>query len=109
MEVREYVAANGKAPFSSWIAKIRDRQVRARIRTRVSRIRVGNFGDCKPIGEGVFELRLQFGPGYRVYFGREHEQLILLLCGGDKGTQDRDIQRAKEMWNEYRTRDDESE
>jgi len=68
-------------------------------------VRLGNFGDCKSLGDGVFELRMTFGPGYRVYFGREGEQVIVLLCGGDKSTQDKDIGRAKAAWTDYRSKD----
>jgi len=101
-EIREYIARNGRAPFSSWLDGLKDVRTRARIRARLNRIRLGNFGDCKPVGNGVFELRLAFGPGYRVYFGREGEQLILLLGGGDKSTQDRDIEKARLAWTDYR-------
>lgn len=67
---------------------------------------MGNFGDCKPIGEEVFELRVDFGPGYRVYFGQVGPEVVLLLCGGDKSSQGRDIRKAQEYWADYRSRDD---
>ncbi len=105
IEVREYLTPDGKALFSEWRKGLRDRQARARILTRLNRVRLGNFGDCKPLGDGVFELRMTFGPGYRVYFGREGEQVVLLLCGGDKSTQSKDIERAKAAWIDYRSRD----
>jgi putative addiction module killer protein len=105
LEVLEYLAPDGKAPFSEWLKGLRDRQARARILTRLNRVRLGNFGDCKPLGNGVFELRMAFGPGYRVYFGRKGEQEVLLLCGGDKSTQNKDIERAKAAWVDYRSRD----
>ena len=72
---------------------------------RINRVRLGNFGDCKPVGGGVLELRMTFGPGYRVYLAREGQSVVLLLCGGDKGSQDRDIERLRQHWNEYRSRD----
>ena len=72
---------------------------------RINRVRLGNFGDCKPVGGGVLELRMTFGPGYRVYLACEGQSVVLLLCGGDKGSQDRDIERARQHWNEYRSRD----
>ena len=105
IEIREYLSPDGKAPFSEWLKDLRDRQARARILTRFNRVRLGNFGDCKSLGDGVFELRMTFGPGYRVYFGREGEQVILLLCGGDKSTQDQDIEKAKAAWTDYRSKD----
>ena len=71
-------------------------------RTRLDRLEGGNFGDCQSVGSGVFELRLHFGPGYRVYFGEVDRTIVLLLCGGDKSTQTRDIQRAKTYWLEYK-------
>lgn len=105
-DIREYITLDGKAPFTEWLNELRDRQTRARIRTRLNRVRLGNFGDCKPVGEGVFELRMTFGAGYRVYYASEHEHLILLLGGGDKSTQARDIEKAKAAWADYRSRND---
>jgi len=69
-------------------------------------VRLGNFGDCKPVGDGVFELRMTFGAGYRVYYARRHDYFILLLGGGDKNTQTRDIEKAKATWADYRSRSD---
>ena len=106
IEVHEYLTPDGKAPFSGWLKDLRDQKTRARILTRLARVRLGNFGDCKPLGDSVFELRMTFGPGYRLYFGREKEQVILLLCGGDKSTQERDIERAKAYWIDYRGKGD---
>lgn len=103
--VEIYRNAVGKEPFSEWLYALRDVKARARIRNRIARIEeLGAFGDCEPVGEGIFELRFFFGPGYRVYFGRIGERIILLLCGGDKRTQARDIRRAKQLFNEYRQR-----
>lgn len=93
---------DGRCPFSEWIEDLRDRKARAVIRARLNRVQLGNVGDCKGIGEGVSELRIAFGPGYRVYFGQEGERIIILLCGGDKGSQDRDIERAKQFWRAYK-------
>ncbi len=104
IEVREYIAPNGKALFSEWLKGLRDRQARARILTRINRVRLGNFGDCKSLGDGLFEFRMTFGPGYRVYFGRVDEQVILLLCGGDKSSQNKDIETARAAWIDYRSR-----
>ena len=71
------------------------------MRVRLNRIRLGNFGDCKRVGGGVEELRIDFGPGYRIYYGRRGSLLVVLLCGGDKGTQARDILTAQKHWKEY--------
>lgn len=87
-----------------WIAELRDRQARARIRTRLSRLALGNFGDCKALDGGVSELRVDWGPGYRVYFARIGAAILLLLCAGDKTTQSQDIERAKTYLQDYRTR-----
>ena len=106
LDIREYLTPDGKAPFTEWLNGLRDRQTRARSRARLNRVRLGNFGDCKPVGEGVFELRMTFGAGYRVYYARGHEHLILLLGGGDKSTQARDIEKAKVAWADYRSRND---
>ena len=80
---------------------------RACIRTRLDRVALGNLGDCEPVGEGVSELRIAFGPGYRVYFAQDGDTIVLLLCGGDKSTQVKDIKRAKEYWADYKERSDE--
>ena len=70
--------------------------------SRLARVRQGNLGDCKPVGEGVSELRVDYGPGYRVYFGQKGRTLVVLLCGGDKRSQDRDIRLAKQFWQEFK-------
>ncbi len=81
--------------FESWLANLRDRRAAAKIAARIERLRIGNPGDVEPIGEGVSELRVHFGPGYRIYFTRKGELVRLILCGGDKSTQAADIKRAK--------------
>lgn len=83
--------------FDSWLAALRDKVGRARIAHRIRSAEHGNFGDCEPVGEGVSEMRIHFGPGYRVYFTRRGEMVYLLLLGGDKSSQKRDIKRAIEM------------
>ncbi|HEV8015539.1 MAG TPA: type II toxin-antitoxin system RelE/ParE family toxin [Stellaceae bacterium] len=80
--------------FAAWFARLRDRQARARIAVRIRRLSLGNPGDVKPVGGGVSEIRVDYGPGYRVYFVSRGELVVVLLCGGDKQTQDRDIERA---------------
>lgn len=81
---------------------LKDSKARAIVRARLNRIELGNFGDCKSVGDGVFEFRISYGPGYRVYFGRVGEIIVVLLCGGDKGTQKHDIVNAKNFWKEYK-------
>jgi putative addiction module killer protein len=83
--------------YASWFANLHDRQARARIDVRIRRLSLGNPGDVKPVGEGVSELRINYGPGYRVYFVQRGQQLVILLAGGDKGTQEKDIQTALEL------------
>ena len=80
-----------------WFRRLRDRDARARIDIRIRRLSLGNPGDVRPVGGGVSELRIDYGPGYRVYFSRRGEAVIVLLAGGDKGSQDRDIRRALEL------------
>jgi putative addiction module killer protein len=103
-ELREYLTETGRNPFREWLHSLRDLEARARIRVRLNRVRLGNLGDCRPVGEGVSELRLDFGPGYRVYFGQDGDVLVILLCGGDKRTQTRDIATAKQYWQTYKRR-----
>ena len=81
-------------------------RARAKIRARLDRVEEGNLGDYKSVGEGVFELRIDYGSGYRIYFGQEGSRIIILLCGGDKSTQAQDIRKAQEYWEDYRSRDD---
>jgi putative addiction module killer protein len=85
------------AEFAEWLARLRDLRARARIAARIERLGFGLTGDAKSVGSGVSELRIDYGPGYRVYFARRGNELVILLCGGDKGSQDRDIAKAKEM------------
>lgn len=99
VEVREFIS-NNRAPYSEWLNEL-DRPLKARVLTRIDRVRRGNFGDAKSVGKGVFELRLDFGPGYRVYFGKEGNTTVILLCGGDKDSQPKDVERAKNLWQQY--------
>ena len=96
-----YVDETGKEPFTEWLYALRDIMGRKRILARVTRLEQGNYGDCEPIGEGLSELRMFFGSGYRVYFGEHGGNIVVLLCGGDKATQSKDIQQAKVYWKEY--------
>lgn len=101
IEILEYLTPSGQNPFRDWLEGLRDRQARARIRVRLTRIRLGNFGDCKSVGRGVSELRIPYGPGYRVYFGRQGNTVVILLYSGDKQTQSQDIALAQTYWNDY--------
>lgn len=102
--IKVYNTAKGKIPFYNWLDGLKDKTVRARINRRLDRVSLGNYGDFKPVGEGVFEMRLQFGAGYRIYFAEINNQIILLLSGGDKGTQTKDIKLAQEYWHEFKNR-----
>lgn len=97
-----YADQNGHEPYTDWVNNLRDKAGQRRIRSRIRRLEQGLFGDCEPVGEGVSELRLFFGPGYRVYFGEDDENIVVLLCGGDKSTQDKDIKNAKLYWKEFK-------
>ena len=86
--------------YHEWFETLKDKRTKARIDVRIRRVSLGNFGDVKPVGRGVSELKINYGPGYRVYFIRHGNILVILLCGGDKSTQDKDIQRAYELAHE---------
>lgn len=91
------------ATFTAWLEGLKDTVGRARILDRIKRLqRDGNFGDCEPVGDGISELRLHFGPGYRVYFLKDGASLVVLLCGGDKSTQSKDIRKAKKIADDWR-------
>lgn len=104
IEIRRYAKSNGKVPVDDWLKKLRDNKIRLRIQQRLRRVSLGNFGDYKFIREGVFELKLDFGSGYRIYFSKIEQTIILLLCGGDKGTQNQDIEKAVEYLKDYENR-----
>jgi putative addiction module killer protein len=104
MEIQYYQTSTGEQPFVAWMERLKDRQARTRIEARLARVAVGNLGDVEPAGEGVMELRIDWGPGYRVYFARVGQLIVLLLCGGDKRTQQRDINRAKDYFEDYKAR-----
>jgi len=100
-ELQIYQTPNGREPFTEWLES-RDQKTQERIESLLDRLVDGNFGDCKPVGEGISEIRLHFGAGYRIYFGEVENTIVLLLCGGDKSSQARDIKRAKTYWQEYK-------
>lgn len=105
--IRNYIAPSGVVPFEEWIGSLKDSVARYRIRTRLDRVEKGNLGVYKPLGDGVNELKFDFGPGYRVYFAEHGDVFVILLCGGDKGSQVKDINIAKMYWQELLGRDHE--
>ena len=100
-EIQNYLTAEGRSPFEEWLDSLRDMKARVKIEKRLQRVALGNLGDYRSVGEGVFELKIDYGPGYRIYFGQIGSTIILLLCGGDKSTQEQDIEKAKEYWRDY--------
>jgi putative addiction module killer protein len=103
IEVREYLDRNGKSPYREWLGKL-DAVTRARIVTSILRVETGNLSQVKGLGGGVSELRLDFGPGYRIYFGREGGELVILLLAGTKKRQQADIEEAHTNWADYKRR-----
>jgi len=104
IEIRHYVSRAGKDVFDDWLSELADARAQARIVTRIDRLAAGNFGDCKPLRQGVCELRIDWGPGYRVYYAMVGKVCVLLLCGGDKRKQSADIDRAIEYLRDYQER-----
>ena len=103
-EIRHYIDASGRDYFAEWREKLRDEKARIAIDRRIIRMELGNFGDHKYLREGVWELRIDVGPGYRVYYAMAGSVIILLLCGGDKDTQSTDINQACEYWCDWQSR-----
>ena len=104
IEIELYETGSGKCPFEIWVKGIKEIHTRAKVLTRIDRLKLGNFGDCKTLQVGVCELRIHYGPGVRIYYGKIGNKVILLLCGGDKGSQERDIVKAKEYLKDYQSR-----
>lgn len=104
LELQRYVMPNGISPYGEWFRSLKDNSTKARIRMRLRRLEMGNLGDYVPVGDGLIELRIHLGPGYRIYCGRHGMEVILLLSGGDKSTQAEDIRRAKGMWADWKER-----
>jgi putative addiction module killer protein len=104
MELRRYLTASGRDIFGEWLSELKDIRTRARIVARTDRLSAGNFGDSKSLRGGLFELRIDWGPGYRVYYAVVGKECVLLLCGGDKRKQSSDIKRALEYLRDYRER-----
>jgi putative addiction module killer protein len=104
VDVQQYQTRNGLKPISEWFDNLDDAIARARILARLDRLVAGLRGDCKSVGGGVSELRVDHGPGYRVYFAQHGASLVILLCGGDKRTQAKDIELAHAYWKDYKDR-----
>lgn len=104
LKVLIYENPKGIAPYSEWLGNLKDTQAVAKIEVRIRRIRLGNLGQWRSVGEGVCELKIDYGPGYRVYFGRIDSTIIVLLCGGDKKMQSKDIFKAKKLWMDFKER-----
>ena len=105
LDIELYITETGLCPFNDWFDRLHDAHTCARIMTRLERLKMGNFGDCKSLGEGIAELRIHFGPGLRIYYSKIANKIILLLCGGDKGSQTKDINKAKEYLLEFQKRE----
>lgn len=100
-KVLHYVV-DGRDVFDAWLRALPDLVGQVAIVKRLVRLEDGNFGDCRSLGRGLWELRIHYGPGYRVYYGEDGPVIVVILCGGDKGSQSRDIRRAGKFWDEYR-------
>ncbi len=104
IEVFRYQTGDGREPLTEWLQSLRDKQAQAKVRIRLKRLEAGIFGDSEPVGDGVIELREHLGAGYRVYFGRHGQTIVILLCGGTKKTQAADIKTAREYWVDWKRR-----
>lgn len=104
LELREYADADGYKPFAEWWEGLRDSVGKARIYKRLAKLRAGLLGDWKAVGGGIVELREDHGPGYRIYIGRHGDKLIVLLAGGEKRSQQKDIENAKRYWSDWQAR-----
>lgn len=103
-DVQVYRSSDGTSPYEKWLLDLADRQARARVVVRIGRMASGNLGDVKPVGDGVWEARIDHGPGYRVYYAQAGKRLILLLLGGDKRKQQADIDAAHLHWHDWQAR-----
>ncbi len=100
-EILHYTTSSGNNPYQRWYMRLKDQRVQIAIANKISRLRSGNFGDFKRLSKDFYELRIHYGPGYRVYFGVFQHDIVILLWGGTKGTQQRDIIRAQNYWNDF--------
>ncbi len=99
-----YVKSNGVKPFEAWLLALKNPMYRARVQVRLDRVATGHFGDFKTLGDGLYELRLDIGPGFRIYYAKWKDSFVILFSGGDKSTQKRDITKAREYWIDYKER-----
>jgi putative addiction module killer protein len=104
IEIRHYVSRSGRDIFDHWLTQLADARAQAKVAVRINRIAAGNFGDCKSLGQALFELRVDWGPGYRIYYAIFGAECVLLLCGGEKRRQASDIERAREYLKDYKER-----
>ena len=102
IELVLYEQGDGRCPFNEWLDSLRDKKAQSRVVTRLFNVKAGNLGDCASVGEGVIELRVHVGAGYRVYCGRSGISVVILLCGGDKSSQSKDILRARAFWADWK-------
>jgi putative addiction module killer protein len=109
VDLKIYETIDGARPFEDWLDTLRDRTARIRIKQRLNRVGLGNLGDFKSVGDGVFEFRVDHGPGYRLYFSHVGEAILLLLCGGNKNNQNNDILQAQQFWTDYKRRENANE
>lgn len=103
-DIQLYQTEEGQRPFQEWLDCLKEKKAVAAIDAKIIKVRQGNLGDCRPVGKGVSEFRIDLGPGYRVYFGQVGHTIVILLCGGDKSTQGTDIQEAKAYWKDFKER-----
>jgi putative addiction module killer protein len=99
-----YITEDGRKPFKEWLDRLRDITARQKVRVRLDRVRLGNLGRNRYVGDGVYEIKIDYGPGYRVYYGLEGKALILLLLGRDKSSQEADISQARAYWYDHKRR-----
>jgi len=104
LQITHYLSHSGQDVYQQWLDKLTDRRAKAKITVRVNRLAQGAFGDCKPLRDGVWELRIDQGPGYRIYYAQTGKRLVLLLLGGDKRHQAADIEKAINFWQDYQRR-----
>lgn len=103
-EIEYYLLPNGKSPFVEWFQPLKSEKVKAVVLKRLARVRLGNLGEYRSVGQGVYEFKLDFGPGYRIYFDQEGAKLVVLLCAGEKSSQQKDIKKAQAYWEDYQRR-----
>lgn len=104
VEIRHYITRSGKDAFDDWLSELPENRTQAKIAARINRLAAGNFGDCKSLGQGLYELRIDWGPGYRVYYAMIAQARVLILCGGDKRIQVPDIEKARAYLADYKVR-----